>query len=225
MILSAKWDHTLCLGIGLTLTTRPHWRSPVELLSEDSSTVGSGLCTSFGSSVAATVIMPDLDESGKKAPVRMRCKSKSNCRRGSAKRSLLYISCDFFPVLWCPRICLTSALRPALPAELSAVLFKQWMAVASRSCPRALYKMLSNHFFASRVLVDLLVHCPSSVGAGSSGTWSKSQEACRPVSLLLQILEPREFCQPLQTGATKDMESPCFCTDRAVLWLLVLYSR
>ena len=109
----------------------------VELLSEDSSTVGSGLYASFGSSAAANVIMPDLDESGKKAPLRMRCRSKSNCRRGSAKRSLLYISCDFLPVLWCPRICLTSALRPALPAQLSAVLSRQWMVVVSGSCPRA----------------------------------------------------------------------------------------
>ena len=45
MFLSAKWDHT-----------RIWLEESVKLLSEDSSTVGSGLYTSFGSSVAATCI-------------------------------------------------------------------------------------------------------------------------------------------------------------------------
>ena len=126
----------------------------------------------------------------------MRCSSRSNCRRGSAKTSLLYISCDFLPVLWCPRICLTSALRPALPAQLSAVLFRQWMVVASGSCPRALNKILSSHFLASRVLVDLSVHCPSSVGAGNIGTWSKCSRGLSASLATLTNSKTRGFSLP-----------------------------
>ena len=56
-----------------------------------------------------------------------------------------FLCCD----VTCPRICLTSALRPVLvPAQLSAVLFKQWMVAGPVQW--ALNKMLSNHFLASR---------------------------------------------------------------------------
>ena len=43
------------------------------------------------------------------------------------------------------------------------------MVVASGSFPRAFFKTHNSHRFASKVLVDLLVHSPSSVGAASNG--------------------------------------------------------
>ena len=67
----------------------------------------------------------------------------------------------------CPKICLVSALSPAFPAQLRATLF------ISGSLFKALLKTLRRHFLASCALVALLVHPPSSVGAGRSGTLRK----------------------------------------------------
>ena len=120
---------------------------------------------------------------------------------------------------------LLTCAMPALPAQLSAVLFKQWMVVASGSCPRDLNKILSSHFLASRVLVDLSVHCPSSVGAGNIGAWSKCSSGLSASLATLTNSKTQGVFPTPHTGATKGMESPCFCTSLAVLWLRVLYSR
>ena len=61
----------------------------MELLSEQESEASSGmgaiLYVLAGSEVAFSVTIPGRDASGRKAPVRMRCRSDSNCLRGSAK--------------------------------------------------------------------------------------------------------------------------------------------
>ena len=73
-------------------------------------------------------------------------------------------------MLWWPSTRLTSAPRPAFPAKLRAVLFKQWMVVISGSFPKDLRRMLRGHLLASNVLVALLVHWPPSEGAANCGT-------------------------------------------------------
>ena len=64
----------------------------VELLSEDSVLLSSLRKLFEGSSPVGSAIMPDLDASGRKAPVRMRRNINSSRLIGSANKSLLYIS-------------------------------------------------------------------------------------------------------------------------------------
>ena len=64
----------------------------VELLSEDSLLLSALRKLSGGSSLLDCAIMPDLDASGRKAPVQMHCKINSSCLLGSASKSLSYIS-------------------------------------------------------------------------------------------------------------------------------------
>ena len=64
----------------------------VELLPEDSLSLSSLRKLFEGSFTVGSVIMPDLDASGRKDPVRMRWRTNSSCLIGSANRSLLYIS-------------------------------------------------------------------------------------------------------------------------------------
>ncbi len=61
----------------------------VDLLSEESLLLSALRKLFEGSSLLGSAIMPDLDASGRKAPVRKRCRISSNCLIGSASKSLL----------------------------------------------------------------------------------------------------------------------------------------
>ena len=80
--LSQALGHTHPPGIDQSAKWLHHWTNlwnHLRKLFEGSFTVGS-------------VIMPDLDASGRKDPVRMRWRTNSSCVIGSANRSLLHIS-------------------------------------------------------------------------------------------------------------------------------------
>ena len=90
---------------------------------------------------------------------------------------------------------------------------------------KALLKTLRRHFLAPCALVDLLVHPPSSVGAGRSGTLRKVSSGLSASLETLTNSKTQGVLPTPHTGATRGMERPCFWTRRAVLWLRVLYSK
>ena len=117
-------------------------------------------------------------------------------------------------MLWWPSTCLISVPRPAFPAQ-----------VASGSFPSAFFNTHNSQRLASKVLVDLLVHSPSSVGAASKGTLcNESQGLLTNLATFANSIAQGVLPTP-QAGATKGIERPCLWTSLAVLWLRVLYSR
>ena len=91
---SQAWGHTHPLDIDPSSKCLHHWTNRWSCFRSEESLLLSALRKLFeGSSLLGSAIMPDLDASGRKAPVRMRCRISSNCLIGSASKSLLYISC------------------------------------------------------------------------------------------------------------------------------------
>ena len=82
------------------------------------------------------------------------------------------------------------------------------MVVASGSFPRAFFKTHNSHRFA-KVLVDLLVHSPSSVGAASNGTLRiESKGLLASLATLANSMAQGVLPTP-QAGAARGMDSPC----------------
>ena len=99
------------------------------------------------------------------------------------------------------------------------------MVVASGSFPSAFFNTDKSQRLASKVLVDLLVHSPSSVGAASKGTLSKESKGQLANLAIFETSMAQGVLPTPQAGATSGMERPCLWTSLAVLWLRVLYSR
>ena len=69
------------------------------------------------------------------------------------------------------------------------------MVVSSGSFLSAFFKTHKSHLFASKVLVDLLVHSPSSVGAASNGTLCIESKGLLASLATLAIRWPRVCCR------------------------------
>ena len=136
------------------------------------------LVLSFGSSLNASLNMPDLVMSGWKTPCLICCSTWSKLLKGEASTSRAYVSADFLPEAWWPSNNLSSGEKPALAHKASGVAFKE--CIVDSMGPNFFERSCLNHLPASVDATDRSVHLTSipCAGAGKAGpSWCLPMDA------------------------------------------------